>query len=76
MEEEILDKCKKILIELLRHKDSRKLNIFNIEAFLEPVQWKELGLFDYPSIVKKPMDLSTVQVRKRINLKKEKLGKQ
>lgn len=33
-------------------------------AFLEPVNWKALGLMDYPSIVKTPMDLGTV--RKRI----------
>lgn len=32
----------------------------NAEAFLTPVDWQELGLMDYPSIVKQPMDLSTV----------------
>ena len=26
------------------------------EPFLEPVEWKELGLLDYLTIVKKPMD--------------------
>eukprot|EP00467_Chlorarachnion_reptans_P020095 CAMPEP_0114517836 /NCGR_PEP_ID=MMETSP0109-20121206/18115_1 /TAXON_ID=29199 /ORGANISM="Chlorarachnion reptans, Strain CCCM449" /LENGTH=344 /DNA_ID=CAMNT_0001698401 /DNA_START=14 /DNA_END=1048 /DNA_ORIENTATION=- len=29
--------------------------------FLEPVDWKELGLDDYPEVVKKPMDLGTVE---------------
>eukprot|EP00461_Guttulinopsis_vulgaris_P003584 UN03585 len=29
--------------------------------FLEPVAWKELGLTDYPHIVKHPMDLGTIQ---------------
>jgi hypothetical protein len=29
--------------------------------FLEPVQWKELGLIDYLSICPTPMDLGTVQ---------------
>ena len=29
--------------------------------FREPVPWKELGLTDYPEIVKKPMDLKTVR---------------
>ncbi|KAH8581641.1 bromodomain domain [Cryptosporidium sp. chipmunk genotype I] len=30
------------------------------EAFLEPVNWKKLGLDDYPNIVKNPMDLKTI----------------
>lgn len=29
--------------------------------FLDPVDWKALQLYDYPSIVKRPMDLSTVK---------------
>jgi len=33
----------------------------NADPFLEPVQWQELGLLDYPSIVKKPMDFSTIK---------------
>ncbi|GMI34111.1 hypothetical protein TeGR_g12756 [Tetraparma gracilis] len=33
------------------------------EPFRHPVEWKELGLFDYPQIVKNPMDLTTVQKR-------------
>jgi hypothetical protein len=36
--------------------------------FREPVPWKELGLTDYPEIIKKPMDLRTV----RKNLAKNK----
>lgn len=28
--------------------------------FLEPVAWKELGLLDYPHIIKHPMDLGTI----------------
>jgi Bromodomain len=31
------------------------------EPFREPVNWKELELFDYPKIVKHPMDLGTIQ---------------
>lgn len=30
--------------------------------FSEPVDWKNLGLMDYPSLVKKPMDLGTIRV--------------
>ena len=30
-------------------------------AFREPVDWKSLGLNDYLSIIKRPMDLSQVQ---------------
>ena len=30
------------------------------EFFREPVAWKELGLLDYPIVITKPMDLSTV----------------
>lgn len=36
-------------------------NDANAEAFLEPVDWQELELIDYPKIVKNPMDLSTVR---------------
>ncbi|KAL3792568.1 hypothetical protein HJC23_005538 [Cyclotella cryptica] len=35
------------------------------EPFREPVDWKSLGLFDYPQVVKKPMDLG--QVKKNLN---------
>lgn len=30
-------------------------------VFREPVDWKGMGLTDYPEIVKKPMDLGTVK---------------
>jgi len=30
-------------------------------VFREPVDWRGLGLFDYPQIIKKPMDLGTVK---------------
>eukprot|EP00347_Sterkiella_histriomuscorum_P019573 403341119 len=39
--------------------------------FREPVDWKTLGLTDYPEIIKKPMDLSTL----RKNLAKGKYKK-
>mmetsp|Transcript_26392 Transcript_26392/g.76161 ORF Transcript_26392/g.76161 Transcript_26392/m.76161 type:complete len:214 (+) Transcript_26392:94-735(+) len=31
------------------------------EPFREPVDWKALGLFDYPQIIKKQMDLGSVK---------------
>mmetsp|Transcript_3893 Transcript_3893/g.5087 ORF Transcript_3893/g.5087 Transcript_3893/m.5087 type:complete len:216 (-) Transcript_3893:41-688(-) len=37
------------------------------EPFREPVDWKTLGLFDYPQIIKKPMDLG--QIKRRIEKK-------
>ena len=35
----------------------------NAHNFLQPVDWKELQLDDYPLIVKNPCDLSTVKSR-------------
>lgn len=35
----------------------------NAEAFLAPVEWEELELLDYPTVVKNPMDLGTVKQR-------------
>ena len=29
--------------------------------FLEPVDWRGLELYDYPTIIKKPMDLGTIK---------------
>jgi hypothetical protein len=37
----------------------------NAQPFLAPVPWKEYGLYDYPQIVKHPMDFGTIQ--KKIN---------
>ena len=48
-----LSMCKSIMREL------RKKDI--AEAFLVPVDWKALGIPDYPTIIKRPMDLGTVQ---------------
>lgn len=35
---------------------------FNIRFFEHPVDWKAMGLFTYPEIVKEPMDLQTLTV--------------
>mmetsp|Transcript_1897 Transcript_1897/g.3791 ORF Transcript_1897/g.3791 Transcript_1897/m.3791 type:complete len:218 (-) Transcript_1897:44-697(-) len=42
----------KIIAQIVAREDS--------DAFREPVPWEELGLIDYPQIVKQPMDLGTV----------------
>eukprot|EP01040_Poterioochromonas_malhamensis_P005582 gene5582-5999_t len=36
-------------------------------AFREPVDWKGLGLLDYPEVVKNPMDLGTVKSKMESN---------
>ena len=44
--------CKKAVSELKRNK--------NAELFLAPVDWKALGLTNYLTVIKKPMDLGTI----------------
>lgn len=34
---------------------------FNTEPFREPVPWKEIGLVDYPTVIKHPMDFGTIK---------------
>ena len=48
-----IDDASKLLNKLMSRKDS--------EFFREPVDWKELGLLDYPAIIKHPMDLKTIR---------------
>jgi len=50
-----LTKAKAVLSSLCKHKDAA--------VFSEPVDWKAFGLMDYPKIIKRPMDLGTVQKR-------------
>lgn len=52
IEKEDVKKIKIILQSLLDHNDACD--------FREPVDWKGLGLNDYPQIIKNPMDLGTV----------------
>lgn len=40
---------------------------FPIEPFREPVDWQALGLFDYPQLIKKPMDLGLVKKKLKEN---------
>mmetsp|Transcript_13063 Transcript_13063/g.52317 ORF Transcript_13063/g.52317 Transcript_13063/m.52317 type:complete len:211 (-) Transcript_13063:732-1364(-) len=48
-----MDAMLKIINQLLNKPESL--------PFREPVDWRGLGLYDYPQIIKKPMDLSTVK---------------
>jgi len=50
---EPMSQCAKILKELQEKPDA--------QPFIEPVDWKAYGLTDYPEIIKKPMDLGTIQ---------------
>ena len=52
-DEEAKRKMSKLINYLMSRQDSA--------PFREPVDWKNLELFDYPKIVKKPMDLGTVK---------------
>jgi hypothetical protein len=36
-------------------------NAYDSVPFRDPVDWKTLSLMDYPSIITRPMDLSTVK---------------
>jgi hypothetical protein len=45
--------CKKILQAFMKDPQC--------EPFLEPVPWKELNLFDYPKVIKKPCDLGKIE---------------
>jgi len=50
-----LAQTKAAVREVRKHKDAA--------VFLEPVDWKGLGIKDYPTIIKRPMDLGTIMKR-------------
>lgn len=50
-----LAQCKAVLREI------RKKDI--ADPFLTPVDWKALGIPDYPTVIKRPMDLGTVSTQ-------------
>ena len=52
LSEELLQ-CLNLLTELGKHEEAG--------AFLQPVDWEALKLPDYPTIIKKPMDLGTIR---------------
>ena len=58
--------AKKILTLLKKFPDA--------DPFLYPVDWKGFGLDDYPKIIKKPMDLSTIATKLSSGDQYEKFG--
>lgn len=50
-----MDECAAILKAIMKKPEAG--------PFLEPVEWEAYGLTDYPEIIKKPMDLGTVQTK-------------
>lgn len=55
MDEPLLRKCD-ALMKILAKKNQAV-------HFLRPVDWKKMGLHDYPKLIKHPMDLGTVSER-------------
>jgi hypothetical protein len=60
---EPMQECLELLHFFQNHKDA--------EPFLVPVDWKLYGLFDYPEVIKHPMDLSTVESKLLSNTYKD-----
>lgn len=48
-----MEDCRTILKSIINNDDS--------EAFREPVDWEQYELYDYPEIIKEPMDLGTIE---------------
>jgi len=55
IQERICKECSAVLTKIMSHEASR--------AFREPVNWREMRCFDYPKVVKNPIDLGTIQKR-------------
>jgi len=50
-----LQECQKLLQFMTKHKESA--------PFREPVDWKAWNLFDYPKLIKHPMDFHTISTK-------------
>ena len=55
------DATKKTGIEKLKRIVNSFLSRPDVRAFAEPVNWRELELYDYPEIIKHMMDLGTIK---------------
>ncbi|KAL4490325.1 hypothetical protein ABPG72_004364 [Tetrahymena utriculariae] len=53
MDKQIQNECSKVLKQLLKLPESY--------PFREPVDYEQLQLFDYPDVIKNPMDLGTIE---------------
>ena len=53
MKSDVRDKCSSLLQQIIDMDESVN--------FRDPVDWNELGLNDYPEIIKTPMDISTIK---------------
>ncbi|EAR85029.1 bromodomain protein (macronuclear) [Tetrahymena thermophila SB210] len=53
MDKQVQSECSKVLKQLLKLPESY--------PFREPVDYEQLQLFDYPDIIKNPMDLGTIE---------------
>lgn len=56
MEDENIQSTMQSVLKTLMHQSFA-------DAFLEPVEWKRWGLLDYPQIIKRPMDLGTIDTK-------------
>lgn len=55
MDEPLMRKCDALMKNLMKKGQA--------VHFLRPVDWKKMGLHDYPKLIKQPMDLGTVSER-------------
>jgi hypothetical protein len=55
-----MDLVKTILAKITKNRDAQTF-------FMQPVDWKALGLPDYPEVVKNPMDIGTVKEKLKAN---------
>ena len=55
MDEPLQRKCDQLVKSLLKRSQG--------VHFSRPVEWKKMGLTDYPKLIKEPMDLGTVAER-------------
>ena len=55
MDEPLQRKCDQLVKSLMKRSQG--------VHFSRPVEWKKMGLVDYPKLIKEPMDLGTVAER-------------
>ena len=68
MDEAMQRKCDQLVKSLMKRSQG--------VHFSRPVEWKKMGLLDYPKLIKEPMDLGTVQARLRGTLARARSGRE